>query len=301
MLNFRQIEIFRAVMIAKTVSGAAQMLNTSQPGLSRTLKHLEDRLGFALFNRATGRLVPTQEALVLFDEVRHVYKNVEQLEHVVRRLAAGEDRVFRLGAPPSLGHALVPGMLKALRGRFRTLSIHFDILPIEQVVDYLVFERGEYALTYYHVEHPGIASEPVGEARMVLVVPAGHRLAGGGPVPIAELEGESLISFQGETPHGQIVRRMFARAGVRFDPSTFVRFGETAVTFIEQDLGVALVDEFTARRAAPGAACVLELQETDALPIFLNRSRPAPRSAVSDAFETLARGALGQAAPAGES
>ncbi|WP_272800297.1 LysR family transcriptional regulator [Sphingobium sp. AntQ-1] len=66
MLTLRQIEIFRAIMIAKTVSAAAQMLGTSQPGLSRMLGHMEDKLHFRLFDRTRGRLVPTHEARVLF-------------------------------------------------------------------------------------------------------------------------------------------------------------------------------------------------------------------------------------------
>lgn len=87
MLNFRQIEIFRAVMIAKTVNGASQMLNCSQPGLSRALKHMESKIGFLLFNRSNGRLFPTQEAMLLLEEVQHLYKNVEQVHLVLSRLA----------------------------------------------------------------------------------------------------------------------------------------------------------------------------------------------------------------------
>ena len=58
MLNFRQIEVFRAIMLTRTMSAAARMLRSSQPGLSRMIKHLEGRLGFLLFDRVHGRLVP---------------------------------------------------------------------------------------------------------------------------------------------------------------------------------------------------------------------------------------------------
>lgn len=68
-LSFRQIEVFRAVMIAKSVIGASRMLNCAQPGLSRTIKHMEGKVGFQLFNRINGRLAPTQEAMKLFDEI----------------------------------------------------------------------------------------------------------------------------------------------------------------------------------------------------------------------------------------
>ncbi|MEO6018139.1 MAG: LysR family transcriptional regulator, partial [Polaromonas sp.] len=40
-MNLRQIEVFRAVMLAGSVTGAAQLLHVSQPGISRMLAHVE--------------------------------------------------------------------------------------------------------------------------------------------------------------------------------------------------------------------------------------------------------------------
>ena len=71
---------------------------------------------------------------VLLEEVQYLFHNVEQVNLVLGRLAAGEDRIFRLGAPPSIGHSIVPGVLRDLRRQFKTLAIHFDILPMEQVI-----------------------------------------------------------------------------------------------------------------------------------------------------------------------
>ena len=58
-VNLRQLEIFYAVMKSGTVSGAAKHLHVSQPNVTRVLSHTEQQLGFALFERIIGRLVPT--------------------------------------------------------------------------------------------------------------------------------------------------------------------------------------------------------------------------------------------------
>jgi DNA-binding transcriptional LysR family regulator len=144
MLTIRQIEIFRAVMITRTVSGAARMLGTSQPGLSRMIGHMEDKLSFRLFDRTRGRLLPTTEAQVLFLEIEQVYKGFADLDHVVQRLAKGTDRTFRVGASPWLGHSVVPPMLSRLTGNFPELTIQFDILSVEQAVEWLALQRGDY-------------------------------------------------------------------------------------------------------------------------------------------------------------
>ena len=61
-LSLRQIEVFRAIMMAGSISGAGRMLHVSQPAVSRVLALTETRLGYPLFERAKGRLLPTPEA-----------------------------------------------------------------------------------------------------------------------------------------------------------------------------------------------------------------------------------------------
>lgn len=292
MLSLRQIEIFRAVMITKTVSGAAQMLGASQPGLSRMLRHIEDRLRFRLFDRTRGRLVPTQEAHTLFAEIEHVYKGFEDLDHIVKRLAKGEDRLFRVGASPSLGHSVVPRMLARLTSNYPGLNIQFDILSVEQVADYLALQRGEYALTVYPVEHPNILSSRIGAGRMVCAVPAGHRLAGAGRIGIADILAERIISFRRDTPHGQVIARMFEQAGLELDVATFVRFAETAVAFVANGMGVALVDSFTALHAHADTVRFVEFDEPGSIPVYINRNLEAPRAIIGETFEEIARSVL---------
>ncbi|MBC7077924.1 MAG: LysR family transcriptional regulator, partial [Synergistales bacterium] len=68
-MNLRQIEIFRAVMITGSISGASKLLFVSQPAVSRLLSHTELRMGLKLFERVKGRLYSTPEARSLFKEV----------------------------------------------------------------------------------------------------------------------------------------------------------------------------------------------------------------------------------------
>ena len=65
-MNFRHLEVFYAVMINGTVTAAARQLGVSQPSVTTTLKQAEANLGIQLFNRESGRLIPTEEASVLF-------------------------------------------------------------------------------------------------------------------------------------------------------------------------------------------------------------------------------------------
>lgn len=292
MLTLRQIETFRAIMIAKTISAAAQMLGTSQPGLSRMLGHMEDKLHFRLFDRTRGRLVPTHEARVLFEEIEHVYKGFEDLSHIIRRLAKGDDRTFRVGASPSLGHSVVPQMLARLTANYPGLTIQFDILSVEQAPDYLALQRGDYALTMFPIDHPNVLSSRIGTGRMVCAVPSGHPLAARERVRVADIAGERLQSFRPATPHGRVISEMFAKAGEELEIATYVRFAETAVAFVANGMGIALVDSFTAMQAHAETVRFLEFDDPGTLPVYINRNLESPRAIIGETFEEIARTVL---------
>jgi DNA-binding transcriptional LysR family regulator len=288
-LNFRQIEIFRAVMIAKSLSGAAKLLHSSQPGLSRQLKHLEVHLGFLLFDRVKGRLVPTREARVLFEEVKSVYKNLEAVDLVVRRLKAGEDEVLRLGASPSLAHSLVPVMLRRMLSVQKNLMVQFDTLSKDQVVEYLVNQEGDITLSIFPVDHPLISSTLIGEGRMLCAVPSTHRLVGTGEVSVANLSRDHLILPRPDTPHGLAVATMFQAASCSLKVSTYVRFAETALAFVGAGLGVTIVDEFTAMGLGRGQVSFVKLVEPGSMQVYLNRNHHSPTSIVTERFADVAR------------
>ena len=69
-ISHRHIEVFRAVMLAGSATGAAELLHTSQPTVSRELARLESLLGYHLFDRVQGRLRPHARALALWEEVQ---------------------------------------------------------------------------------------------------------------------------------------------------------------------------------------------------------------------------------------
>jgi|SRR5271170_2499978 len=291
MMNFRQIEVFRAIMLTRTMSAAAEMLNASQPGLSRMIKHLEGRLGFPLFDRLHGRLAPTAEANALFAEIEHIHHSIENLDHFVARLGAGENLVFRLGASPSLGRGFAPELLRGLQQAHPRAVIQFDILSVEQASDYLIAGRCEYALTIYAIDHPNVASTRISAAPLVAILPVGHSLLHRNTLAIDELIGERLIGFPPDSPHGRAITDMAARAKVTLRVATRVRFAETACAFVARGLGICIVDEQTARDSGFDGIVRVPLKDAIEMPIFLHRSRTTPRSRVSATFERLCRNA----------
>lgn len=101
MLTHRHVEVFRALMIAGSVTRAAELLHTSQPTVSRELARMEHSIGFPLFERIRGRLRPTMQALALYDEVRQSYAGLERVASAAARLRAYSDGQLAVIALPA--------------------------------------------------------------------------------------------------------------------------------------------------------------------------------------------------------
>ena len=72
-MNLRHLEVFHAIMQAGSVTGAAHLLNVTQPAVSNVLRHAEQQMKFRLFERVAGRLQPTPEARDLFPDVQEIF------------------------------------------------------------------------------------------------------------------------------------------------------------------------------------------------------------------------------------
>ena len=285
MLNFRQIEVFRAVMIAKTVSGAARLLNVSQPGLSRMLKHTEDKLGFDLFDRSSGRLVPTKEGNELFREIELIYTQIEGLEFQIKKLESGADVVFKLGSSPSLGRYIVPKVLGTLNAKFSNLITQYDILSVQQIPDYLLRETGEFVVTVFPIDHPNISSTKLGSEPLVCVLPADHDLASEEVISLSALEGYPLISFRRDTPHGALITAAYKEAKVDRVVTTYVRFAETACSLVKNGLGVAIVDGYTAMGETGEGLLIKPISPSRNINIYAHRNKFGSHSKFSQIFE----------------
>ena len=286
MLNFRQIEVFRAIMITKSVNGAARLLHTSQPGLSRILFNTESKLGIKLFERKKGRLIPTPEGLQLFEQVQLIYRQIKNLDVSIEQIIQGKDQILRVGSSPSIGRSLVPYVLRLIKEEIPSLEVDFTTLTVNQIEDYVSMRIGDVALCLFPPEHPTIEVELLTTCNLVAVMLPTHDLADNEMIGVEDLKSEPIISFQKDTAHGRKIEEFFH--DVSFEPkvSAQVRFAESACALVESGFGIALVDEFTVMNEAFPALQVKPLVGATTFSIYLLKNNSVALSSAANAFCT---------------
>lgn len=241
-MRARQLEVFCAVMRAGTVTAAARELNISQPALSQILLHTEDELGFALFERAKGRLIPTEAAKELLPEALRLFAGLEAMRRRTDDLRHGRTGVVRLAASPPPAMKLVPEALARFRANHPDTTIRSLVAPLDMLVPMVDQGDAEMALAMDDTPRWGFAIETLAEVGMVCLVPENDELSGETALTLADLKGRPLISYRHETRPARELARMCAAHGHSYRPDIEIDVSLSAIAFVQQGLGIAVID-----------------------------------------------------------
>ena len=169
MISLRHIEIFHAVYQAGSISGAARMLRVSQPSVSKVLRHAETLIGFSLFQVVKGRLVPTEEAHLLFADAHEVQDRVDVLKEAIGNLRRGGDGHLRLAVLHSLGLDFIPAAVSAFRARHPLVSFDIRTDHSREIIGTLYERACDLAICFDVPPRPRLTSVRLGAAELVLL------------------------------------------------------------------------------------------------------------------------------------
>ncbi|WP_027146147.1 LysR family transcriptional regulator [Mesorhizobium sp. WSM3626] len=271
-MRARQLEVFIAVMRSGTVTAAARMLNISQPALSQILLHAEDELGFTLFERVKGRLRPTPEALEIFPDAERLSAGLDGLRRKTTDLRLGRTGLVRVAASPPPAMAILPRAFTKFRAQHPHIMLRAHSAPISAIVDML--RAGDACLGVAMDDRlpPDIEAEVVGRLGFVCLLPAGHALQAKAELTLADLVGEELISYRGNTRPADELARAAQAQGMTLSPSLEIDVSISAVGFVQAGLGIGLVDALLPWHHFAGLA-VRPLAAGPEFPIALLTSR----------------------------
>lgn len=99
-LKQRQIDVFNAVMVNKSITAAAARLGSSQPTLSREIREIEQLIGFDLFLRFGKRLTPTDQAILLHEVVLRSFVGLDEINRAASAIRTNNAANFRIASSP---------------------------------------------------------------------------------------------------------------------------------------------------------------------------------------------------------
>lgn len=288
-MRLRQIEVFRAVMQTGSASQAARLLNVSQPVVSRVLQHAELQLGLPLFERQRGRLVPTPEARALYVQVQRTWSEVERIDALASNLRRGSSGLLRVAATPSLASSLLPQALQALRDVHPDAECDLWASHTGEIEAHLLAYEVDVGFSIEPAGHVALSITPMIEGEMVLTAP---RAWTDGVMRLADrawLVGRPYIELAEATALGERLAAQLSQADWRAQRAYRVQTYALAGRLVEQGLGYAFVDAYTAAQLDPLRVIVVGLSPAPRFELCMMRGAGVAAPALVGRLETCLR------------
>ncbi len=261
MAELKQLRVLRAVVAAGSFSAAADLLDYTQPAVSRIVAALERELGAALVDRTSRPLRLTDAGAALMRHADQIFEHLTGAEAEIRAIAQLDAGTLRVGTFSSAGAAFVVDAVAALTRAHPGIDVTLiEGWPQAQVaklrdgdIDVAVLfdfpQTGENIGGGLELEH--LLDDP-----LVIVLPATHRLAGAEQVRFADLAGEDwlLPAFGPDSPSLRLINRGCAAAG--FEPRVICRIDDCQMTqaMIATGVGISMLPELMLHPVRHGVA-----------------------------------------------
>lgn len=291
-MQLRHLEAFHAVMVTGSITGAAAMLHVSQPSVSMTIKHFEQRLGFKLFERGAGRLTPTPEANALLPEVQEIFGRLASLSRFSQDLAGGVQGSLSIAATSPIANVLLARAVAFFIEQRPNVRIALHSMDSNLIAERLLNGQIDLGVAFVQGSNDGLHSEPLSHSELSCVLPVSHPLAEAQAVTVEALQPYPVITY---VPQALLRHRLRTYLKSPLEIRVEVATSLTGIVLALHGAGVALVESSVLQTIPIPSLTVRPLTPSVGVSSYLMWSVHRPQTALARAFV----GHLGQMRAAG--
>lgn len=265
-MNFQQLKIIReAARREFNLTEVASTLFTSQSGVSRHIRDLEDELGVEIFIRRGKRLLgmtePGKALLTIAERILDEAGKVRRLADVFTNESSG---ILSIATTHTQARYSLPPVIKAFRQLYPNVRLELNQGSPQEIVNMLLAGEVDVGIaSEMLVNNSSLAAFPWFSWHHALLVPHDHELVQQQPVSLNALSHHPLITYrQGITGRSR-VDRAFQGAGLKPDIVLSAQDSDVVKTYVKLGLGVGILAD-QACKTEPGG----ELVRLDATHLF---------------------------------
>jgi LysR family cys regulon transcriptional activator len=234
-MKFQQLRYLVAVHEnGLNITAAARQLHTSQPGVSRQLKLLEEELGFQLFEREGRALTRTTAAgEEIISRASSILREMQNIRRTSAELRKADGGTLSIATTHTQARYVLPQVIRAFKAKYPKVRLHLHQGTSEQIAEMVARDRVDFAIATGSEElFPHLVRLPVYRWHRAVIVPRGHPLASAGN-PIVTY----VFSFSGRSS----LPALFETAGLSLDVALTARDSDVIKTYVRIGLGVGIL------------------------------------------------------------
>ncbi len=260
-MNFQQLRSVReAVRRGFNLTEVANALHTSQPGVSRQIRELEEELGIEIFVRAGKRLVGlTPPGRTVLPIVERLLLEAENLKRAGDSFAQEDRGALTIVTTHVQARYRLPAAVHAFRERFPRVVVHLHQGSPDNVAQRLLGGDADIGIaTEVLPGYEGLVALPCYQWHYRVLVPPGHPLADGAPLTLQRLAEFPLISYDGVYAGRAHIDAAFQGAGLTPDFTILAMNADVIKTYVELGAGVGIVAEMAYEPARDAGLVALD-------------------------------------------
>ncbi|WP_413704714.1 LysR family transcriptional regulator [Pseudomonas sp. Pseusp16] len=283
-LNFRHIEIFWAVMTTGSATAAAALLRTSQPTISRELGRLESVTQLTLFKRANAKLIPSEQALMLFDEVKRAYFGLERIAKAADAIRQYKHGQITIVCLPAFSQAVAPTVCKHFLDQYPGVGVSITPQDSPLLNEWLSSQRFDLGLIEDTMAPRGTDLETIFTSDIVCILPTGHRLCKKAVLFPEDFEGEHFISLATNDPYRNKIDSFFDSLGINRQLVVETHSAAAVCATVALGVGIAIINPLTALAYAKLGLTIRGLSLSIPYTVSVVRPQHRPYSPLVDNF-----------------
>ncbi len=244
-MNFQQLRAVReTARLGFNLTEVAHALHTSQPGVSRQIRELEDELGIEIFVRAGKRLTGlTPPGEVLLPIVERLLLDADSLKRVGDEFAAQDSGRLSIAATHSQARYALPAVVRDFRAVYPQVTLELHQGSPRQVADMLLSGEADIGVaTEALAQYEQLVALPCYRWTHSIVVPPGHELlAVEGPVTLQQLARFPVITYEAGYTGRTHIDEAFEKAGLKPSVVLSAMDADVIKTYVELGMGVGIV------------------------------------------------------------
>lgn len=238
--TLRQLRALAIVARSGSYTAAATSIGVTQPAVSLQIQTLQERLGLRLFERANGRLVPTQAGALLVVLSQHIETLVVETERQLAAMRAGQGGQVSIGAV-STAKYFVPFIISAFQEAHPNIEVRLVIGNRGEVLSLIRSNQLDLAIMGRPPDDLILESQKLGDHPHVIICAPGHRLAGMGSVSVAALGGETFLVREPGSGTRTLMERYFIEHQLAARIGMEIASNETIKQAVMAGLGMAFI------------------------------------------------------------
>jgi DNA-binding transcriptional LysR family regulator len=240
-MNIHDLEAFVAVVETGSIVGASARLNLTQPGVTRRIQNLEERLGAALLDRQSKPLRPTSAGREAYEHSRRVLRSLDDLKAGVSPQGDVQGE-FRLGIMPYLSEAALAHPLDELRSTFPKLTLRVTSGWSARLIDQVARSELD-AVAVCLAEGMGppedLSADDLGGHDVLLI--AAPSLGVPKPASLSDLSRFPWVMNEGGCGFRAVLRRRFEAERLPFLVAVEALSADLRLSLVARGLGIGIV------------------------------------------------------------